>query len=155
MEGQSAGGASVVTAPECGAERASKEEAVARLFQAFGRRELTEEGVLALAHPEIVFEPMTARVTQDGEPYRGHAGIRRYAQDLAAHWSELRIDLTQIRAAGDAVVALGLVSGRGPAGGFENVPATWVIKFRDGLVAHVRVFSDERPMVDALLGEEA
>lgn len=128
---------------------------MARLFGAFGRRELSEAEMLELLHPEIVFVPMTAHVTQAGEPYRGHAGIRRYEADLAEHWNELRIELTQIRAAGDAVVALGLVSGRGAAGGFSDQPATWVIKFREGRVANVQVFADARHVVGALLGEQA
>lgn len=139
----------------CGTRHAWREELVTRMFAAFGRRELATEATLALAHPDIVFEPMTAEVTQAGEPYRGHDGIRRYQEDLAAYWTRLDIRLTQVRGAGHAVVALGLVSGRGPAGAFADVPATWVVKFRDGLVAHVQVFSDERHVRQALLGEEA
>lgn len=91
-----------------------KEEVVARLFEAFGRRDL--ESTLELVHPEVVFEPMTAAVTRAGEPYRGHEGIRRYAQDVESHWEVLTVHPAQIRAAGCAVVALGLVSGRGPGG---------------------------------------
>jgi ketosteroid isomerase-like protein len=148
-------GASTPAAGDAGSwDRAFKEGVVVRLFEAFGQRELTSESVLALAHPEIVFEPMTAQVTQAGDPYVGHEGIRRYAEDLQTHWSELTIQLTQVRAAGHAVVALGLVSGRGAAGSFERVPATWVVKFRDGLVAYVQVFSDERAVMEALVGEE-
>jgi ketosteroid isomerase-like protein len=139
----------------CAPRQLSREDTVARMFRAFSRRELSSGAALALIHPEIVFEPMTARVTQAGEPYRGHEGIRRYEADLARHWSELEIELTQVRSAGHAVVALGLVSGRGPAGSFAKQPATWVIKFRDGLVAHVQVFADVRHVVDALLGEDA
>jgi ketosteroid isomerase-like protein len=150
--------ATALTAAPGGAgswDRAFKEGVVVRLFEAFGQRDLASESALSLTHEEIVFEPMTAQVTQAGEPYCGHEGLRRYAADLEAYWSALSIQLTQVRAAGHAVVALGLVSGRGSAGSFENVPATWVVKFRDGLVAHVQVFSDERPVMDALLGEEA
>jgi ketosteroid isomerase-like protein len=147
--------AAVDRRPACAPRHASREEIVARLFGAFGRRELSGEEVLELLHPEVVFVPMTAQVTQAGEPYRGHAGIRRYEEDLAEHWSELRIELTQIRAAGDAVVALGLVSGCGAAGSFADQPATWVIKFKSGLVAQMQVFADVRHVVGALLGEEA
>jgi ketosteroid isomerase-like protein len=126
-----------------------KEEVVARLFEAFSRREL--ESALALVHPEVVFEPMTAAVTRAGEPYRGHEGIRRYAQDVESHWEVLTVHLAQIRAAGCAVVALGLVSGRGPGGSFQDAPTTWVVKFRDGLVVHAQIFSDARNVVNALV----
>ncbi|MFI5005569.1 MAG: nuclear transport factor 2 family protein [Solirubrobacterales bacterium] len=130
----------------------SKEEVVAGLFEAFSRRDLP--GALALVHPEVVFQPMTAAVTRAGEPYRGHEGLRRYAEDIESYWEELTIHPGQIRAAGRAVVALGLVSGRGPAGSFEDAPTTWVVKFRDGMVAHAQIFSDERNVVSALVGED-
>lgn len=130
----------------------SKEDVVARLFDAFSRRDLT--GTLELMHPEIVFQPMTAEVTQAGEPYRGHDGIRRYVEDVELHWNELTVKPTQIRAAGRAVVALGNVSGSGPAGSFEDAPTTWVVKFKDDLVWRVQIFSDARYVLEALVGED-
>jgi ketosteroid isomerase-like protein len=126
-----------------------KEEIVARLFEAFSRRELAS--ALELVHPNVVLQPMTAAVTRGGEPYRGHDGIRRYAEDVERHWRQLTIRPKQIRAAGRAVVALGLVSGRGVGGSFEDAPTTWVVKFKDGLVAHVQIFSDERYVTGALV----
>ena len=141
------GNESVTSAP------LSQEETVARLFEAFSRQELAD--ALALLHPEVVFQPMTAEVTRAGEPYRGHDGIRRYVADVEAQWDELTLHPTQIRAAGQAVVALGLVSGSGHAGSFENAPTTWMFKFKDGLVAHVQIFSEARNVFAALVGETA
>jgi ketosteroid isomerase-like protein len=126
----------------------SKEDVVAQLFEAFTERRLLD--ALTLLHPEVVFQPMTAQVTQAGEPYRGHEGIRRYAADVEARWDELILRPTQIRAAGLAVVALGLVSGRGPAGSFQDAPTTWVFKLRDGLVIHAQIFSEARNVFEAL-----
>lgn len=131
----------------------SKENAVARLFEAFSRGDI--EDALELLHPEVVFQPMTAEVTQAGEPYRGHEGIRRYAADVEARWEKLTLQPTQIRAAGRAAVALGLVSGSGHAGSFEDAPTTWVFKFREGLVVHAQIFSETRNVLEALVGEEA
>jgi ketosteroid isomerase-like protein len=136
-----------VEAPD-GTPPLSKEETVTRLFEAFTRRELT--CALGLLDPNVVFQPMTAQVTQAGDPYRGHEGIRRYAADVEAQWDELTLHPTQIRAAGEAVVALGLVSGSGRAGSFENAPTTWVYKFREGLVVHVQIFSEARNVYEAL-----
>ncbi len=127
----------------------TKEQVVVSLFEAFSRRDLPS--ALGLVHPEVVFQPMTAAVTQAGEPYLGHEGIRRYAEDVERHWVQLTIRPKQIRSAGRAVVVLGLVSGRGPGGSFEDTPTTWVVKFKDGLVAHAQIFSDERNVVDALV----
>jgi ketosteroid isomerase-like protein len=130
--------------------RPSNEAIVAHLFEAFSRRDLAS--MLPLLHREIVFQPVTAQVTRGGEPYRGHEGMSRYAEDVAAHWDELTVRPAQIRAAGRAVVAIGLVSGRGAAGSFADAPTTWVVKFRDGLVNHVQIFSDARMAHAALVG---
>ncbi len=131
-----------------GVAPAPQEAAVRALFEAFSSREV--EVALKLMHPDVVFEPMTATVTQGGQPYRGHAGIRRYAEDVQTHWRRLTIQLKQIRSAGRAVVALGLVSGCGEEGSFEDAPTTWMVRFKDGLVAHVQIFSDQRYVTAAL-----
>jgi ketosteroid isomerase-like protein len=128
----------------------SKEETVTLLFEAFNRREL--EDALALLHPEIVFQPMTAEVTRAGQPYRGHEGIRRYMADVESQWDELAVCPTQIRVAGDAVVAMGLVSGRGRAGSFADAPTTWMFRLRDDLVVQARIFSEPRHVHEALGG---
>lgn len=125
---------------------------VARLFEAFGRRDLA--ATLALLDPAIVFQPMTAEVTRAGQPYRGHDGIRQYMKDVEDHWDELTVHPVQIRAAGRAVVALGLVSGSGPVGSFEDVPTTWVVKFKGDLVVRAQIFSDARHVVGALVGDD-
>ena len=63
-----------------GCAGSSYEAIVTSLFEAFSRRDLPS--TLPLLHPEVVFQPMTAQVTRAGEPYRGHDGIRRYAEDI-------------------------------------------------------------------------
>jgi ketosteroid isomerase-like protein len=128
---------------------ARRERAVTLLFDAFNRQQL--EGALELLHPDVVFQPLTAEVTRAGEPYRGHEGIRRYLADVEEHWEELVLAPAQIRVAGQAVVALGLVSGRGRAGSFTDAPTTWVFKFADELVVCVQVFSDARHVQEALV----
>ena len=135
------------------APRSSKEETVRRLFDAFNRRQILD--ALVLLHPEVVFQPMTAQVTQAGEPYRDHEGIRRYAADVEAQWDELILRPVQIRAAGQAVVALGMVSGSGRMGAFEDAPTTWVFKFKEDLVIHVQIFSEARNVFEALGDESA
>lgn len=128
----------------------SNEEVVTLLVEAFSKRRLAD--ALALLHPDVVFRSMTAQVTQAGEPYCGHAGIRRYFTDLESNWEELTIRPTQIRAAGSAVVALGLASGSGPGGSFEDVPTTWMFKLKDGLVIDAQIFSEARHVHQALDG---
>jgi len=129
-----------------------REQIAKRLFDAFNRRDLA--GALALVHPEIVFQPVSAAVMTEGRPYCGHEGISRYLSDVETHWMELTVHPVHVRAAGRAVVALGQVTGRGPMGELDQVPTTWVLKFRDGLVVHAQIFSDERHVREAL-GEES
>lgn len=118
------------------------------LFDAFNAREL--DATLALLHPEIVFETVSGAVLNDGEPYRGHEGMRRYFVDVQAHWRELTVYPIHLREAGNAVVALGHVSGASDAGALRDAPTTWVFKFRDDLVAHIQIFSDQRLAREAL-----
>jgi ketosteroid isomerase-like protein len=151
MEGD--GVLSTLTAPPRASCGLSNEAIVARLFEAFSRRDLAS--VLGLMHPEIVFRPVTAEVTRAGEPYRGYAGICRYGEDVEAHWDELTARPTQIRAAGRAVVAMGVVSGSGPAGSFQDAPTTWVVKFKDDLVIDIEIFADASNARAALVGEGA
>lgn len=115
---------------------------VLRLFDAFNRRDL--DSALSLLHENIVFEPVSGALLNAGEPYMGHDGIRLYFEHVSEHWQELQVNPIQVRAAGAAVVALGQTSGVGAGGPLVAAPTTWVFKFRDGLVAQIQIFSDER-----------
>jgi ketosteroid isomerase-like protein len=126
----------------------AEERAIGRLFDAFNRRDFVAG--LSLLHPQIVFEAVTGAVMNEGQPYIGHEGMRRYFAQVEEHWHELQVKPVQIRAAGGAVVALGDVSGKGVGGSVHKAPTTWVFKFKDGLVSHVQIFSDERLARQAL-----
>jgi ketosteroid isomerase-like protein len=108
------------------------------------------DAALSLLHPDVLFEPVSGAVLNDGEPYCGYEGMRRYFADVQAHWRELTVDPMHLREAGDAVVALGHASGSSAAGSLRDAPTTWVFKFDDGLVAHIQIFSDERLAREAL-----
>lgn len=133
-------------------EGISADELVRRLFDAFNHRDI--DAALPLLHADLVFQPITAAFLNEGQPYRGHEGIRLYFEHVVEHWHKLEINPVQIRAAGVAVVALGQTSGAGPGGEFSGVPTTWVFKFRDGLVAGIQIFSDERHARQALAKDE-
>jgi ketosteroid isomerase-like protein len=130
----------------------ARQAIVQRLFEAFNRRDMP--AALTLLHPDLVFEPVSAKALGHGEPYRGHDGIRHYFADITAHWQELTVNPVHIRAAGDAVVALGQTTARGQGGLLDNVPTTWVFKFEQDLIVHIQVFSDER-LARAALGLDA
>ena len=126
----------------------SRTEIAQQLFDAFNARDL--EAVLSLLHPDVVFEPVSGAVLNEGEPYRGHDGMRRYFADVQEYWRDLTVNPAHLREAGNAVVALGHVSGAGTVGVLRDAPTTWVFKFDDGLVAHIQVFSDQRLAREAL-----
>jgi ketosteroid isomerase-like protein len=126
----------------------TRTEIAQRLFDAFNARDL--DTALSLLHPDVVFEPVSGAVLNDGEPYRGYEGMRRYFADVQAHWHELTVNPVHLREAGNAVVALGHASGASAAGALREAPTTWVFKFDAGLVAHIQIFSDERLAREAL-----
>jgi len=146
-------GSVLVTAPAQSthlmtATKRTRTEIVQQLFNAFNAREL--EATLSLLHPDVVFEPVSGAVLNDGEPYRGHAGMRRYYADVQANWQELTVNPVHLREAGNAVVALGHASGASAAGALRDAPTTWVFKFDRDLVLHIQIFSDERLAREAL-----
>jgi ketosteroid isomerase-like protein len=126
----------------------TRTEIAQQLFDAFNAREL--EATLSLLHPDVVFEPVSGAVLNDGEPYCGHEGMRCYYADVQAHWQELSVNPVHLREAGNAVVALGHASGASAAGVLRDAPTTWVFKFDGDLVVHIQIFSDERLAREAL-----
>jgi ketosteroid isomerase-like protein len=125
---------------------------IRRLFEAFNRRDL--DAALVDLHENVVFEPISGLLLNDGQPYVGHEGMRLYFEHVSTHWRELQVNPIQIRAAGMVVVALGQTTGQGAGGRLDAVPTTWVFKFRDGLVAQIQIFSDERLARRALAAEQ-
>lgn len=113
-------------------------EIVQQVFVAFEQRDVAE--CLALCSREIVFEPQTAQIAAAGQPYRGHAGMRRYMDDVAAIWQELR-PAPDAYFEGDngVVVATGRVYAWG-AGRVIDSPAGWLWRVEDGLLVYGRIF---------------
>jgi ketosteroid isomerase-like protein len=126
---------------------------VMRIFDAFNRRDV-DARLLGMLHRDVVFEPVSGIVMNEGKPYIGHEGVRLYFRHVAEYWQQLHVKTLQTRRAGTAVVALGQVSGKGPGGVLDAVPTTWIFKFRDGLVTQIQIFSDERLARRALLAAE-
>jgi ketosteroid isomerase-like protein len=120
---------------------------VKRVFDAFARRDL--ETALELMHPQVRLWVVTAAVTREGRPYVGHNGIREYFRDADRFWRALELRPLEFDEIGEAVVALGEVHARGPAGALKQ-PTVWTWKFTDGRVIDCRVDSDLRAAREAL-----
>src|SRR5205807_5602161 len=83
-------GDQVLGAQDPAGDQVSDAQIVKRLFDAFNSRDV--EAGLAPLHQEIVFEPVSGAVLNEGEPYRGHEGMRRYFAHVDEHWRELQVN---------------------------------------------------------------
>ena len=110
------------------------------MFDAFNRRDI--DAALAVVDEQVEFLAPTAEIANDGKPYVGHDGMRKYYSDVAAVWKELEVTPTDLREVGDAVLALGRVYGRAEGGYIQDSPAQWVMRFRGDKVRSIRVFTN-------------
>ena len=125
----------------------SNVDVVRQAFAAFERRDPAL--IVAICRADIVFEPVTAQIAAAGEPYRGHDGMRRYLEDVASIWQELRPapDAFYEREGG-IVVATGRVYAWG-AGRVVDAPAGWLWRVEDGLLTYGRIFETAAGALEA------
>jgi hypothetical protein len=91
-----------------------------------GVREVPGEDV----DPGIVLETPFSSVS--GKPYRGYAGVEQWLRDVDEQFSVWRIRLDDVRGAGNAVLALGNVHGKGRGSGIEfDQPNAMLAEFTD------------------------
>jgi len=122
-------------------------EIVRRAFAAFEQRDA--DALVELCSPTVVFEPVTARLVAGGEPYRGHEGMRRYLDDVARVWQELRPAPDDYREGENGIV---VATGRVYAWGIGRVvdsPAGWLWRIEDGRIAYGRIFGTAAGALDA------
>lgn len=107
--------------------------------EAFNRRDV--EWVIAHASPDIEWYPAIAGEVE-AQPFRGHEGMRQFFQGLNEIWDEFRLEIEELRDAGDHVVVLSQVSAIGKSGvSFEqSLDAVW--EFRDGAIVRGRSYLD-------------
>ena len=118
----------------------SKSDLAGQIFKAFNRRDI--EAGLELVTEDVEFVAPTAEIANQGEPYLGHAGMRKYYDDVARVWLELVVTPSEIRELDEAVLVLGRVYGRGEGGYIQDSPAQWVMWFRGDKVRSIRVFTN-------------
>ena len=122
-------------------------DVVRRMFAAFADRDL--DAMLAAIDPDVEFLPVTANLTTGGLPYRGHAGIAQYMEDVAKVWPRLRLYPDEFRELDDAVVVLGRIVARG-GGMILDRPTGWVIKLRESKIVWMRVYGTPQEALDAV-----
>ena len=125
----------------------SNVEIVQRIFAAFGDRDI--ETSVSLCAPDMVFEPVTARMVGGGDPYRGHEGMRAYLADVGSVWQELRISPDAFHEDATGVV---VATGRAYAWGAGRVidsPVGWLFRLRGGKIVYARVFETPAEALEA------
>jgi ketosteroid isomerase-like protein len=118
----------------------TKSDLARAVFDAFNRRDL--ETALEIVDEQVEFFAPTAEMANEGKPYVGHEGLRKYYEDVAAVWQELEVMPSQTREIGDAVLVLGRVYGRAEGGYIQDSPAQWVMRFQGSRIRWIRVFTN-------------
>ncbi len=123
-----------------------------RANEAFNRRDMDD--FLRLADPDVEFTPFERAVEGLG-PYRGHAGIRAWWEDIFAAMVDVRAELDEVRDLGEMTLAHGRLRGTGAASGAHFDRHIWqACKWRDGRCFWWCVFEREAEALQALgLGE--
>jgi ketosteroid isomerase-like protein len=94
------------------------------------------------------FSPLRAQL--EGQPYRGHDGLRQFMRDLTEEWESVRFGLTDIRDAGDQLVGLLRFKARGRSSQAElDLPIGVVASMREGKILKVRMYSDPADALEA------
>ena len=87
----------------------------------------------------------------EGTVYKGHAGLRRYIDQVFAVFPDWHARVVQTIDRGDAIVAEIRMAGRGAGSGLEIEQTTWqVTRFRDGKLAGFTAYGDRAEALAAV-----
>jgi ketosteroid isomerase-like protein len=128
-------------------------EVIERAYRAFAKRDLSELTQLAAADIEV--STMTGALAGRDKPYRGHAGLAKYLDDVAETWDEIELLPHEFQPLDDGRF---LVFGRVRAwrrNSFVDAPNAWMWRLRSGLVTEVRILADPETARLLLHGSES
>lgn len=125
-------------------------ELVQRLVEAFNARDA--EAACAVLNDDAEWRPAyTGGGAVAGTVYRGHAGFRRYLDDLAETWREIEGYIDELREVGERVLLFARIRFVGRESGVEMTqPITGVFTFRGGRVAAARYYVERREALEAV-----
>ena len=124
-------------------------EAVRRLVDAFNARD--PEAASAVLTEDAEWRPAyTGGGAVEGAVYRGHAGFRRYLEDLSEPWTSIEGFIDELRVVGQQVLLFGRMHFVGRRSGVEMTQSiTGLFTFRDGKVAAARYYIERDEAIDA------
>jgi ketosteroid isomerase-like protein len=106
------------------------------------------EKLIELTHPAVEWRSFFAELSEGGV-YRGHDGMRKYAEDLRDAWEIVRAEADDGVAVGDVVLFVGRIRFRGKGSGAEDTtPAGWILRFQDGKAVSFRAFRDPERVLE-------
>ena len=117
-------------------------EAFKRAVEANNRGDY--EALLAEIDPDVEWHAVF-QVMFGGEATvcRGHEDVRNYVGELNEGFTDIDVQLTEIRESQDRVVATGRVHARGRASGAEiEAPIVFVVDYKDGRIFRMRDYLD-------------
>ena len=122
-------------------------EIVRRAFDAVNRRDL--DGFLALMDEEV--EAISGLVAMEGE-YQGHAGIRRWWQNLLDVFPDFNVEVVEVRdLGGGSVLATLRWRGHGAGSGTPVDFSLWnASRIRGGKCVWWRAFGDKAEALEAV-----
>jgi ketosteroid isomerase-like protein len=100
--------------------------------------------------PTVEFETPFSSVS--GQPYRGYAGIEQWLRDIDEQFVEWRFRIDDVREVGNAVLAIGVVHGRGRASDIPlQFPSAIFFYFgSDCRVTRARIYPDVNQALKAV-----
>jgi ketosteroid isomerase-like protein len=118
-----------------------------RVHEAFNRRDVA--ALFELLDPEVEWIPILA--TLEGHVYRGHAGVRRWIEDLDTDWEYFETCPEEFRDLGARVLILGHWRARGRASGveLEHESGSWLVHLNGGKVVRQQTYTDPREALKA------
>jgi ketosteroid isomerase-like protein len=121
-------------------------EAATKLVEAFNRADL--ESFTAFFAPEAEIVPL--RAAMENTIFRGPTAAEDFYAATRESWESPRLEIEEIRGAGDVLLVLGAFHARGHASGAEiSVNPAWVMRFQDGAITLIHSFADREEAVEA------
>jgi ketosteroid isomerase-like protein len=122
-------------------------ETIRRAFDAYAQN--GAEAIAEFWDPEIEVKIPTD-LAQTGT-YRGRDAVLGWMSDWDEAWEEIDYTASELRDAGDAVLATVAYDGRGQGSGMRIQGTFWyLMELRDGNVLKLRLYGDEAEALEAL-----
>ncbi len=126
-------------------------EVVRRLYEASVRHD--NEACVREAHPDV--EMVSFLMGVEGTVYKGHAGMRRYIDDLFSVFPNWHPEILRTTDYGDVVLAEVRMAGRGAVSGVEIEQDVWqVTSLRDGKILGFHGYASRADALKAMGLEE-